>query len=202
MLHTPRDVLDMEIGMATGVDAGAQWWLGSIADSLVTAETAEYLLGIDDRNRVARLRAFPAAMRRELVQPVVPPEPVRTQWLLAVDPATGRVAGLSSLTPDDDGAIGVRLAPASRGLGLGAELLAGTAQFGHAHLGLECVRAGTEVSNDSCRRALSAAGFVPCDGPVRHTLANGRVTDGAWYRHGTSEISWCASIREAPAMQA
>ncbi|MEU4730475.1 GNAT family N-acetyltransferase [Streptomyces sp. NPDC023588] len=192
MLHTPRDVLDMVMGEAAGADAEAQRWLGSNADRIVTAETAEHLLALNDANRPERLRAFPAAMRKELTRPAVLPDPVQTHWLLAVDPATGLVAGLSSLTPDDDGAIGLRLAPAYRGRGLGAEVFAATAQFGHGHLGLESVRAGTEISNDSCRRALSAAGFVPDEGPPRHTLPNGRATQAAWYRHAASGTSRCA----------
>ncbi|MFD7258675.1 GNAT family N-acetyltransferase [Streptomyces sp. NPDC059874] len=197
VLYTPRDVLDVEVAKAAGADAEAQRWLGWPADTLVNAETAEHLLGIDDRNRSERLRAFPASMRRELTRAMPLPGPGETQWLLAVDAATGRVAGMSSLTPDDDGTLGLRLAPAYRGQGLGTELVAATARFGHAHFGLHTVRAGTETSNDNCRRALGAAGFEPCDGPARHTLPDGRVTDAAWYRHGTGSTSRCASVRES-----
>ncbi|MFF4421084.1 GNAT family N-acetyltransferase [Streptomyces sp. NPDC001549] len=158
------------MGAAAGADADVQRWFGWIPDSIVTPETAAHLLGIHDGNRAERLRAFPKAVRRELIQPVVLPGPTEGQGLLAVDPATGLVAGMSSLTPDDDGVIGIWLAPAFRGRGLGTELVAATARFGHEHLGLASVRAGTETSNHRCRGALSAAGFVPYDGPALHTL--------------------------------
>ncbi|MFJ8014799.1 GNAT family N-acetyltransferase [Streptomyces sp. NPDC096339] len=199
VLFTPRDVLDMEIGRATGADAVAQRWLGWPVDTLVNAETAEHLLGIDDGNRTERLRAFPAPMRRELILPTPPPGPGLTQWLVAVDRATGRVAGASSLTPAEDGSLGLQLAPAYRGQGLGTEVVAATARFGHAHFGLRSVRAGAETSNDNCRRALDAAGFEPCDGPSRHTLPDGRVIDSAWYRHTADGTSHCASVRASAA---
>ncbi|MEU8438787.1 GNAT family N-acetyltransferase [Streptomyces sp. NPDC029216] len=182
VLHTPRDFLDMEIGLAAGADADAQHWLGASDRLVVDAATAEHLLGIDDHNRVERLSSFPAAMRRGLTRPL-PPGPIA--WLLAVDVETGRAAGLSSLTPD--GEIGLRLAPTHRGRGLGTELVEATTRLGHAHRGLQTVRAGTERSNDRCRRALSAAGFVPCEGPSQHTLADGRVTDAVWYQHEAKE---------------
>ncbi|MFF4444185.1 GNAT family N-acetyltransferase [Streptomyces sp. NPDC001502] len=137
----------MERGAAAGADADAQRWFGWIPDSIVTPETATHLLGTHDGNRAERLRAFPEAVRRELIRPVVLPGPAEEQRLLAVDPATGLVAGMSSLTPNGDGVIGIWLAPAFRGRGLGTELVAATARFGHEHLGLESVRAGTETSN-------------------------------------------------------
>ncbi|MFJ7591262.1 GNAT family N-acetyltransferase [Streptomyces sp. NPDC097617] len=193
VLYTPRDFLDVEIGAAAGADADAQRWFGWIPASLVTPETAAHLLGTDDRNRAERLRAFPKAVRRELIQPALLPGPAGEQRLLAVIPATGLVAGMSSLNPDDGGAIGFWLAPAFRGQGLGAELVAATARFGHQHLGLESVRAGTETSNHRCRGALSAAGFVPGAGPALHTLPDGRVVESAWYRHDAADTARCAA---------
>ncbi|WP_405787032.1 GNAT family N-acetyltransferase [Streptomyces sp. NBC_00029] len=196
VLYTPRDLLDVEIGAAAGADADAQRWFGWIPTSLVNPETAVHLLAIHDGNRAERLRAFHRALRRELTQPVVLPVPAGEQRLLAVVPATGLVAGTSSLSPDRDGAIGFWLAPAFRGQGLGAELVAATARFGHEHLGLESVRAGTETLNHRCRGALSAAGFVPCDGPPLHTLPDGRVVESAWYRHDAAVTSRCAALPE------
>lgn len=133
-------------------------------------ETAAHLLGIHDGNRAERLRAFPRAVRRELVRPVVlpDPDPRAAHRLLAVHAATGLVAGMSSLTPGNGGAIGIQLAPDFRGRGLGTELVEATARLGHEHLGLESVSAGTETSNHRCRGALEAAGFVECEGPALH----------------------------------
>ncbi|WKD36715.1 GNAT family N-acetyltransferase [Streptomyces xanthophaeus] len=202
VLHTPRDFLDVEMGAAAGADADAQRWFGWIPDSIVTPETATHLLGIHDGNRAERLRAFPKAVRRELIQPVVLPGPAEEQRLLAVDPATGLVAGMSSLTPDRHGAIGIWLAPAFRGRGLGTELVAATARFGHEHLGLDSVRAGTESSNHRCRGALSAAGFVPDDGPALHTLPDGRVVDSAWYRHEAAGTARCPAVPEGAVIRA
>ncbi|MFI7360168.1 GNAT family N-acetyltransferase [Streptomyces avidinii] len=202
VLYTPRDRLDAEIGAAAGADADAQRWFGWIADTFVTPETATHLLGIYDHNRAERLRAFPRAVRRELIQPVELPGPTEEQRLLAVIPATGLVAGMSSLTPNDGGAIGVWLAPAFRGQGLGAELVAATARFGHEHLGLASVRAGTETANHRCRGALSAAGFVPYGGPDRHTLPDGRVVDCAWYRHDAVGTARCAAVAQGAVTRA
>ncbi|MFB6562883.1 MULTISPECIES: GNAT family N-acetyltransferase [unclassified Streptomyces] len=202
VLHTPRDVLDVEIGAAAGADADAQRWFGWIADSLVTAETAAHLLAIHDGNRAERLRAFPKDVRRELTRPVVLPAPGVDERLLAVDPATGQVAGMSSLAGDDGGAIGIWLAPAFRGRGLGTELVAATALLGHEHLGLQSVRAGTENANRRCRGALRAAGFVPDGGPEQHTLPDGRVVDGAWYRHDATGTSRCAALPDSAVSRA
>ncbi|MFD4940222.1 GNAT family N-acetyltransferase [Streptomyces virginiae] len=197
LLYTPRDHWDVEMGAAAGADSDAQRWFGWIPDSLVTPETAAHLLGIHDGNRAERLRAFPRSVRRELARPVVLPDPGAEQRLLAVDAATGLVAGMSSLTPDSGGAIGLWLAPACRGRGLGTELVTATARFGHEHLGLESVSAGTETANHRCRGALGAAGFVQCEGPALHTLPDGRVVDSAWYRHEAAGTARCAGVSAA-----
>ncbi|MFJ6370120.1 GNAT family N-acetyltransferase [Streptomyces virginiae] len=197
LLYTPRDHWDVEMGAAAGADSDAQRWFGWIPDSLVTPETAAHLLGIHDGNRAERLRAFPRSVRRELARPVVLPDPGAEQRLLAVDAATGLVAGMSSLTPDSGGAIGLWLAPACRGRGLGTELVTATARFGHEHLGLESVSAGTETANHRCRGALRAAGFVQYEGPALHTLPDGRVVDSAWYRHEAAGTARCAGVSAA-----
>ncbi|WP_051781839.1 MULTISPECIES: GNAT family N-acetyltransferase [unclassified Streptomyces] len=199
VLYTPRDHLDVETGAAAGADDDAQRWFGWNADTLVTPATATHLLGTHDGNRAERLRAFPRAVRRELVRPVVlpDPDPGAEQRLLAVDAATGLVAGMSSLTPGRGGVIGLWLAPDFRGHGLGTELVAATARFGHEHLGLESVSAGTETSNHRCRGALGAAGFVECEGPARHTLPDGRVVDSAWYRHEVAGTARCEGVPAA-----
>ncbi|GAA2634323.1 MULTISPECIES: GNAT family N-acetyltransferase [Streptomyces] len=199
VLYTPRDHLDAEIGVAAGSDSDAQRWFGWNPDTLVTPETAAHLLGIHDGNRAERLRAFPRAVRRELVRPVVlpDPDPRAAHRLLAVHAATGLVAGMSSLTPGNGGAIGIQLAPDFRGRGLGTELVEATARLGHEHLGLESVSAGTETSNHRCRGALEAAGFVECEGPALHTLPDGRVVDSAWYEHESAGTARCAGVPAA-----
>ncbi|MEV5970500.1 GNAT family protein [Streptomyces sp. NPDC051921] len=194
VLRTPRDHLELAIAEATAADAEAQRWLGWPAGSVMNTATAEHLLGIDDANRVERLRALRARSRRQLTRPFVPDGHGPRNQLVAMETATGRVVGSSSLTMDD-GSIGVHVAPAYRRQGLGAELVQATLRFAHAHLGVEVVRAGTEESNAHCRGALSSAGFVPCDGPARHTLPDGRVVDSVWYQHGTNEPSRCAAVQ-------
>ncbi|MFE5864844.1 GNAT family N-acetyltransferase [Streptomyces virginiae] len=101
------------------------------------------------------------------------------------------------LTPDSGGAIGLWLAPACRGRGLGTELVTATARFGHEHLGLESVSAGTETANQRCRGALRAASFVQCEGPALHTLPDGRVVDAAWYRHEAAGTARCSGVPAA-----
>ncbi|MGW5423471.1 GNAT family N-acetyltransferase [Streptomyces sp. NPDC003943] len=188
VLRTPRDLLDAAIGEAVAADPEAQRWLGWTADTVIDSRVAEHLLGIDDSNRAERLRSFRAPVRRRLARRLVPGDHVQRHALLAVDAVTGRAVGMGSVMLDE-GTIGLQIAPAYRRQGLGVELAEATARFAHDHLGLEVVRAGTEKSNDRCRRALSAAGFLPCDGPTRHTLPDGRVIDSVWYRHGPSETS-------------
>ncbi|MGW4163408.1 GNAT family N-acetyltransferase [Streptomyces sp. NPDC004788] len=192
VLRTPRDHLDAAIGEAAAADAEAQRWLGWPAGSVIDSRVAEHLLGIDDDNRAERLHSFRAPVRRRLARRLVPAGHLPRHALLAVDAATGRAVGMSSVMLDET-TIGLQIAPAYRRQGLGAELARATARFAHDHLGLELVRAGTEKSNDHCRQALSTAGFLPCDGPARHTLPDGRIIDSVWYQHGPNEPSLCSN---------
>ncbi|GGQ91640.1 hypothetical protein Saso_76410 [Streptomyces asoensis] len=47
----------------------------------------------------------------------------------------------------------------------------------------EVRRAGHETANIACARALSGAGFVPAEGPPRHTLQDGREIESRWLHH-------------------
>ncbi|MFF5975489.1 GNAT family N-acetyltransferase [Streptomyces sp. NPDC012769] len=197
VVRTPRDHLDEAIGEASSADAEAQRWLGYPAGSVFDGPTAQFLLSIDDSNRAERLRALRAHSRRQLTRPFVPGDRLPRLPLLAVEAATGRVVGMSSVTMDTR-TIGLQIAPAHRRQGLGHELVQATARIAHTHLGLEVVWAGTEASNDHCREALTTAGFVPCDGPARHTLPDGRVIDSVWYQHGMAETSRCDTVPPDP----
>jgi RimJ/RimL family protein N-acetyltransferase len=104
------------------------------------------------------------------------------RWLIAVDKASGRLAGGLGLDRDT-GEVGGWLAPGFRGRGLGSSLFAGAAQFGHQHLGLASLTAGTEPGNHACVAGLTSAGFIPAPGPSTHTLPDGRVVPARWFRH-------------------
>ncbi|MEV7282453.1 GNAT family N-acetyltransferase [Streptomyces sp. NPDC093111] len=190
LLRTPRDVLDMNIGLAVSSDAEAQRWLGWRAEFVHDGPVAEALLGIAEDRRDEVLRALGFRMRRELRRPFVPAGELPRLPLIAFQVDSGRVAGMSSVELDTR-TIGLQIAPTYRGHGLGSELARATALFAHTHLGVDIVRAGTETSNSRCRRALGAAGFLPCDGPARHTLPDRRVIEAVWYQHGASDASTC-----------
>jgi RimJ/RimL family protein N-acetyltransferase len=107
-----------------------------------------------------------------------------------VDRASGLAAGGAALAPWSL-EVGGWLAPGFRGRGLGAELFAAIAQFGHDHLGLAMVLAGVEPANVACVAALLAAGFEPAQGPQTHYLPDGRVIPARWFRHDTGKAARC-----------
>ncbi|MCZ0985069.1 GNAT family protein [Streptomyces diastatochromogenes] len=90
------------------------------------------------------------------------------------------------------GEVGGWLAPRCRGQGLGAELFGAGALLAHTHFGMTRVRAGAEPGNTASRRALARAGFVPDEGPPRHTLPDGRVIEAVWVRHDTTAAAHCS----------
>ncbi|MFJ3900147.1 GNAT family N-acetyltransferase [Streptomyces sp. NPDC090025] len=202
MLHTPRDHLDLLIGWVAGADSAAQHWLGDVArKEPVDPRQVETLLRIDRGNRDKVMRALPDARRAQMAAPFWPSDGGPTSLLLVVEEATGRVAGLSQLTigTERGNVMGGWLAPDFRGRGFGAEAARATLRFGHEHLGLEAVRAGTDPSNEASRRVLAATGFVPAAGPARHTLADGRVIDALWFEHAVARDATARCAAGAPA---
>jgi RimJ/RimL family protein N-acetyltransferase len=114
------------------------------------------------------------------------------QYLVAIDPAAGRVAGAFGVDTDA-GEVGGWLAPRYRGRGLGGGLFAGAAEFAHQHLGIPSVTASTEISNTACIAALASAGFIPAAGPDTQTLPDGREVPVRWFRHESA----CPTVCEA-----
>lgn len=112
------------------------------------------------------------------------------QWPLAVDRGSGLAAGGAALHVGSL-EVGGWLAPEFRGHGLGAELFAAIAQFGHDHLGITTARAGTEPANVACVAALLAARFEPTQGPQTHHLPDGRAVPACWFRHDTGQPARC-----------
>ncbi|WP_133913103.1 GNAT family N-acetyltransferase [Streptomyces sp. NBC_00582] len=196
LLYTPRTQLDLAVCLAAGADPEAQRWLGW--------DTVGVMADAGVRRSLVQLRPADAGVRPPL--PGVPvllaqpyePRPEHGEVLMAVRLDDGRYAGYTELHPGT-GEIGGWLAPHARGLGLGTELFRAAALLGHDHLGLAAVRAGYEPANTASARALTAAGFVPADGPPRHRLRNGRVIDARWVRHPSqTPPQHCPGARAVP----
>jgi hypothetical protein len=77
--------------------------------------------------------------------------------------------------------VGVVLTPARRGIGLGSRLFRLAPVLAREVLGVQSLLAGCEPGNEVCSRALLAAGYLPCDGPSDHRLADGRVVQASWF---------------------
>jgi RimJ/RimL family protein N-acetyltransferase len=114
--------------------------------------------------------------------------------LVAIDPASGRLAGYVSMNWETR-EIGGWLVPGYRGRGLGAALFGAAAELAHRHLGIAKVRAGAHPGNAACIGALTAAGFVPAPGPEKHVQPNGRVIPARWFRHEGNQAGYCGSGR-------
>jgi RimJ/RimL family protein N-acetyltransferase len=175
-LQTPT-TRDVPMLLAAGSDPQAQQWLGWHHRQLQPDPYRERLLaGKPRRGRI-------------------PYKPPGSQYLIAVDPESGHLAGSIAYYADTDhqgtGEIGGCLAPRFRGRGLGVSLFAGAAIFAHQHLGIGSVTAGTEPGNIACVAALTSAGFIPASGPGSHTLPNGRVVPALWFRHETARPTTC-----------
>ena len=63
--------------------------------------------------------------------------------------------------------------------------------FGHDHLGITSLRAGTDPANVACVAALQAAGFMPAPGPEAHRLPDGRRDPACWFEHITDQPARC-----------
>ncbi|MFE9453705.1 GNAT family N-acetyltransferase [Streptomyces sp. NPDC006739] len=184
LLFTPRTLLDVAAALAASADAEAQRWLGTRADRAVP----------DPGRRRALLEMRPAGddgrrIPRHLAGRFEP-GPDDPLFLVCVRRTDGAYAGALQLEPRR-GQMGGWLAPRCRGQGLGAELFRAGAVLGHTHCGMETVRAGAETGNTASRRALARAGFVPDEGPPRHTLPDGREIDSVWVRHDDGPASRC-----------
>lgn len=170
-LHTSTS-RDRGIMLAAASDPQAQQWLGWPAKVVIPEPRRNRLLA----TQAGHGQRLPIYLDR--------------WWLVAVDRASGLVAGGARL-----GAVSLEvggfLAPGFRGRGLGAELFAAVAQFGHDHLGITTVRAGTDPANVACVAALRAAGFESAQGPQTHQLPDGRVIPSRWFRHDTGQPARC-----------
>lgn len=172
-----RTLMSWEYSLATAAagDQEAQRWLGWRADQIVSPYERERLLA-------KRVRRVGAIWRWSF-------EPCPGD-MLAIDPVGRRYAGLVSIDLGRQ-EMGGWLAPGYRGRGLGTELFAAGARFGHQHLGLSDIWAGAEPANRASSRALVAAGFRPVEGPATHSLPNGRVIPSAWFHHGEPSAIQC-----------
>jgi RimJ/RimL family protein N-acetyltransferase len=159
--------------LAAASDPQAQRWLGWRTQDLVPERHRE------------RLLASKLGRGRPLAQLCA-----GSEWLVAVDPDGGRLAGAIGCDLDT-GEIGGYLAPEFRGRGLGVSLFVGAAQLAHQHLGIASVTAGAELGNAACIAALESAGFIPARGTSPHTLPNGRKIPSLWFRHEASRAIRC-----------
>lgn len=169
-LQTPT-ADDVPILAATASDPEAQRWLGWPVRQVVPESHRDRLLAM----KPGQGRGGPRNL---------------DHWLLAVDRVSGMAAGgvaLDAATLE----VGGWLAPGFRAHGLGAELFAGIAQFGHSHLGVATVHAGTEQANMACVAALLGAEFQPTEGPAKHRLPDGRIIRARWFRHDAVQPARC-----------
>lgn len=161
----------MPIMYAAASDPEAQRWLGWPGEALIPEPRRRVLLATE-----------PGQGR---------PQPGHIHYrLLAVHRASGLAAGAVGLYVGTQ-EVGGWLAPEFRAQGLGAELFAAVARFGHDHIGLTSVRAGTESANIACVEALLAAGFEPAEGTATHHLPDGRTVPASWFQHHTEHAGRC-----------
>ncbi|MGW1542627.1 GNAT family N-acetyltransferase [Streptomyces sp. NPDC002309] len=187
VLYTPETQLDLLAAVAAGSDDAAQRWLGMRAEETVA----------DVRFRETLVRMRPGDNHRAIPGELLAAfelDPEGSEVLVAVRRDDGRYAGALQLD-HATGQTGGWLAPHARGRGLGAELFGAGALLGHAHFGMDAVHAGTEATNEACRGALLGAGFVPAEGPSRHTLRDGREIDSVWFCHESGPLARCRAAR-------
>lgn len=176
-LQSPA-VGDYNGAMAGASDPEAQRWLEWPDKSLVPTGRREQFLSVRPGTGF-------------LLSPRLAPGVVS---LVAIDPASNRLAGYVSMTRETH-EIGGWLVPGYRGRGLGAVLFAGAAELAHRHLGIATVRAGAHPGNAACIGALTAAGFAPAPGPETHVQPNGHVIPARWFRHECGQAGYCRSRR-------
>lgn len=174
-LYTERLVLasptrtDLVIATAAASDEDAQRWLGWEPASLIPEPRRSALL--------AR-RAGHGEQR-----------PSRS-ILVAIDRASRRLAGEFHLEPRRH-ELGGWLAPEFRGRGLAREMMAAGMEFGHHHLAIATLRAGTEPANRTTVTALTTASFTDTTGPPSHRLDDGRTIPARWFQHHTDDPHRC-----------
>jgi RimJ/RimL family protein N-acetyltransferase len=160
---------------AAGSDPQAQRWLGWPDLDVERSRLWTHLLDVKPGKGGRLPSVFPDGKRMPLA---------------AVDPSGRWLVGGIWFTPET-GEVGGSLAPAFRGRGLGTALFAGAAEFGHHHLGVASVLAGTESGNAACIGALTAAGYTPAAGPETYTQPNGTVIPTRWFRHESGQPALC-----------
>lgn len=162
---------------AAGIDEQAQRWLGWPSDVVRGYESSRDEL-----------------LNRELDDELDPADP---NWFALINRRNRRIMGAVVIASPRSNRpeIGGYLAPHYRGQGLGAQLFMLGSILAHAHLGLPDIYAGTEVGNFACRQSLLKAGFTPTDGPAKHTLPDGRVVSGEWFRSAVTCEVICGSWR-------
>ncbi|MFF5147794.1 GNAT family N-acetyltransferase [Streptomyces sp. NPDC013157] len=196
LLYSPETMLDLLAAAAAASDPQAQRWLGWGVRDLVGPRHRKDLLRLRPGDTDA-LRASEMAVR--LLAMPYEPRPGGGEILIGVRLDDGRYAGSTGLDPAT-GEVGGWLAPHARGLGLGTELFRAAVLLGHAHLGLQTLRAGYEPANRASGRALANAGFVAAVGPPRHTLPDGREIEARWLRHtSTVPLGRCHGAAPLPA---
>ncbi|MGH3864539.1 MAG: GNAT family N-acetyltransferase [Pseudonocardiaceae bacterium] len=179
VFRTPTN-WEMVAAVAAASDPAAQRWLGWSTDQIV-----------------------PRASRKRWLA-VVPGKGSDYNWsphfpLVTIHRTKNRCSGMVTIRESERGyEIGGWLAPQFRGRGLGPELFRAGLIFAHDHLGIQQIYAGTEDANVTCRRALSAAGFISTDGPVTHVLPDGRTIPPCWYRHDSAETRCCQGPQPLP----
>ena len=162
-LQTPTKQ-DARIMLAAASDPQAQRWLGWTGPAVIPQWELEHQLA----RTAGRGRAFPRV-------------PGPRWYLVAIDPAAGRVAGAFAVD-GNTGEVGGWLAPRYRGRGLGSGLFAGAAEFAHQHLSglLERQRLRTRCSHVACSPPVLAT-FPRGRSPPRLPLRGGFVSSTARY---------------------
>lgn len=169
---------DLLAAQAAAMDDDAQYRLGWTAEDRITPSEVA---------RTDALNTAPAvATRHQRARPMLP------YGLVALTSNRDRYVGLVALKFDPNACeLGGYLAPAFRGQSLGRELFDAGLELAHEHLGIGTVTAGYEIDNVAAARSLYSIGFVPFRDPDLHTLPNGRIVTGCWFRHVTTDPTHC-----------
>lgn len=178
LLYSPESWLDLAAALAAASDPDAQQWLGWEEERILGEEAREALLAL----RLGDTDALRSSVRiRRLLARTMEPGP-GTVPLIRVRTDDGRYAGATELDPAS-GQLSAWLASHARDQAFIVELVGAAAVLGHTHPGLRTVRVAYDPRHAETAPALTAARFVPADGPPRQTLPNGRETGIRWVQH-------------------